>query len=186
MTRESLNRETKVVPRGEDRRLSSLGSPDGIERRATTADRRHGNNRQYATFFLEDHFLGVEVEKVQEILTVQQMTRVPLSSPMVAGLINLRGQIVTAIDLRIRLGFPACPDGIQAMSLVILTQDGPVNLMVDLIGDVIEVRPDLFEPPPNTLVEELRSVVNGVYKLKDRLLLALDTEAVTQVPESMV
>ena len=186
MSLQSISEETKNIPRGEDRRRSDLGPQRGAERRSSTADRRHKNNRQYATFFLEGHFLGVEVEKVQEILNIQEMTRVPLSSPIVAGLINLRGQIVAAIDLRIRLGLTARPaDGCHS-SLVVLTNDGPVNLLVDKIGDVIEVLPDLFESTPETLDEEFRSVVEGVYKLKDTLLLVINIEAVTQVLGSVV
>ncbi len=172
--------EIKHISRGEDRRQSDLGPDGGIERRSSTADRRHENNRQYATFFLDGHFLGVEVEKVQEILNITEMTKVPLSPLLVAGLINLRGQIVTAIDLRVRLGFPERPAGKEPTSLVVLTTDGPVNLLIDQIGDVIEVLPDLFESSPETLDEQLGSVVDGVYKLKERLLLVLNIDSVVQ------
>lgn len=76
----------------------------------TGAGRRGGGGvrprRQYATFLVDDWFLGVEVGLVQEVIRYQEMTRVPLASPVIAGLINLRGQIVTAIDLRRRLGLP--------------------------------------------------------------------------------
>lgn len=185
MSSESSNRQTKHLPRREERRLSDLGPPEGIEQRFATADRRHENNRQYATFFLEDHFLGVEVEKVQEILNPQEMTKVPLAPAMIAGLINLRGEIVTAIDLRICLGFSTRPPDVQAMSLVVRTEDGPVNLLVDKIGDVIEVLPNLFEPPPETLDKQFGSAIEGVYKLKERLMLVLNIEAGTHVQESI-
>ncbi|TAK05947.1 MAG: chemotaxis protein CheW [Candidatus Manganitrophaceae bacterium] len=132
----------------------------------------------YATFFIEDHFLGVEVEKVQEVFTAQEITSVPLAPPIIAGLINLRGEIVTALELRNRLGFPPRPAGMEAMSVVIRTAEGAVNLLVDQIGDVIEVLPTLFEPPPETVDPQLASVLDGVYKLEDRIFLALNTEAV--------
>ncbi|MFQ5579240.1 MAG: chemotaxis protein CheW [Nitrospiria bacterium] len=163
-----------MVERGADRRLSPSDSGD---RRRSTADRRHLNNRNYATFFLDDHYLGVEVEKVQEVFTARDMTRVPLSSPMIAGLINLRGQIITAIDLRKRLGFGSRSNDDRTMNLVVLTENGVVDLVVDRIGDVIGVYPDLFDYPPSTLDRRLEGVVEGVYKLDGKLLLALNTEA---------
>lgn len=181
MSLQSLNKEKNYIQREEGRRQSDLGPPHRVERRRATADRRHENNRQYATFFLDDHFLGVEVEKVQEILNVQDMTRVPLAPPVIAGLINLRGHIVTAIDLRTRLGFPPRPPGLWTKSLVVLTMDGPVDLLVDQIGDVIEVLPDLFESAPETLDEQFGSVIDGVYKLKERLLLVLNIDSIVQV-----
>ncbi|MBI3605007.1 MAG: chemotaxis protein CheW [Nitrospirae bacterium] len=171
---------------GGDRRQQRGKSAGRNERRASTADRRHANNRQYATFFLGDHFFGVGALTVQEILIPQQMTAVPLAPSVIAGLINLRGEIVTVMDLRTRLGFPPRPEGLQIMSVVVRTADGLITLLVDQIGDVIEVRPDLFEPPPKTLNDELLSVVEGVYKLQDKILLVLNSESVAQVPGSTV
>ncbi|MFQ5542927.1 MAG: chemotaxis protein CheW [Nitrospiria bacterium] len=182
MSTESTRTKDEFVERGEaDRRSEELASSDAGERRLATADRRHENNRQYATFFLENHFLGVEVENVQEVFTAKEMTRVPLAPPVIGGLINLRGHIILTIDLRKRLGFNDRDEGKEVMSIVVRTDDGPVNLLVDQIGDVIEVRPDLFEPPPTTLDHDLGASVDGVYKLKDKLLLALSTRRVTQV-----
>src|SRR3954469_18205027 len=94
---------------------------------------------QYCTFFLDGLYFGIEVLKMQEIIRYQEMTRVPLAPPVVRGLINLRGQIVTAIDMRRRLDLPALPDGRLPMNVVIRTDDGPVSLLVDEIGDVLEV-----------------------------------------------
>ena len=172
---------SKFVSREEDGRMGGTGSHKGRERRLSATDRCHENNLQYATFFIEDHFLGIEVLKVQEVLTFQAMTRVPLAPQVIAGLINLRGQIVMAIDLRARLGFSPYSEGMTPMSVVVQTQDGAMSLLVDRIWDVIEVKPDLFEPPPEMLNERMREMTVGVYKLKDRLLIALDTETVTQV-----
>jgi purine-binding chemotaxis protein CheW len=143
--------------------------------------RRRDRRLQFATFRVENHLLGVPVLHVQEVLTTQEMTRVPLASPVVAGLINLRGQIVMALDLRARLGFPARGDGAQPMNMVVQTTEGPVSLLVDQIGDVIEVHPGLFTPAPETVDLRIREVTDGVYKLMDGLLLALNTEAATRV-----
>ncbi len=178
MSEEKFDENKDVFRRMGPRRTAKEGPPDGDERRTAKADRRHDHNRMYATFFIEDHFFGVEVEKVQEVFRSQEITSVPLAPPVIAGLINLRGEIVTTLELRNRLGFRPRPAGMEAMSVVIRTEEGAVNLLVDQIGDVIEVTPALFEPPPETVDPQLGSVLDGVYKLDDRIFLALNTEAV--------
>src|SRR5215470_3234682 len=106
---------------------------------------------QYCTFFVEGHYFGVDVLKVQEIIRYQEMTRVPLAHPVVRGLINLRGQIVTAIDLRRRLELPERAAGQLPVNVVVQTDDGAVSLLVDEIGDVLDVSDRAFERPPETL-----------------------------------
>lgn len=118
----------------------------------------------------------MEVKKVQELIRYQQVTRVPLASPVVHGLINLRGQIVTAIDLRRRLDLSERPADQLPMNVVVRTDDGMVSLLVDEIGDVLEVEENTFERPPATLKGVACELIRGVYKLKDRLLLILDSE----------
>jgi purine-binding chemotaxis protein CheW len=132
--------------------------------------------RQFCTFFLNGLFFGVEVLKVQEVIRYQQMTRVPLAARTVQGLINLRGQIVTAIDLRRRLELPPRSDDTLPTNVVVRTEDGAVSLLVDEIGDVVEIEEGIYERPPETLRGVARDLVTGVYKLKERLLLILDTE----------
>jgi purine-binding chemotaxis protein CheW len=131
---------------------------------------------QYCTFFVDGHYFGLDVLKVQEIIRYQEMTRAPLASPVVRGLINLRGQIVTAIDLRRRLELSERPDDQLPVNVVVRTDDGAVSLLVDEIGDVLEVPEKLFERPPETLKGPSRDLILGAYKLTDRLLLILDTE----------
>jgi purine-binding chemotaxis protein CheW len=140
--------------------------------------------KQYATFFLGDLFLGVEVLKVQEVIRYQEMTPVPLAPGVIEGLINLRGQIVTAIDLRRRLELPARAEGSLPMNVVVRSDDGAVSLLVDEIGDVVEIDDDAYERPPETLKGVARELVTGVYKLKDRLLLVLDTDRAVTLPAS--
>lgn len=132
--------------------------------------------RAYCTFTLDDLFFGIEVRRVQEVIRAQPMTPVPLAPAVVAGLINLRGQIVTAIDLRRRLDLPARPAGLAPMNIVIRTEDGPVSLLVDEIGEVVEVADDAFEPPPETLTGQTRLLIPGAYKLDGRLLLVLEAD----------
>jgi purine-binding chemotaxis protein CheW len=133
--------------------------------------------RQLCTFSLGEQLFGVDAHLVQEVIRYQEMTRVPLTTRSISGLINLRGQIVTAIDLRKRLGCDDRADGKLPMNVVIRCDEGAVSLLVDSIGDVIEVATDSFETPPDTLQGASRELVSGTYKLKDRLLLVLNTDA---------
>ena len=132
--------------------------------------------KQFATFYLDRLLFGVEVGKVQEVIRYQDMTRVPLAAPVVTGLINLRGQIVTALDLRKRLELAERASDRLPMNVVVRTGDEAVSLLVDEIGDVLEVEDETFEAPPETLRGVARELIRGAYKLKDRLLLILDTE----------
>src|SRR5271166_3840807 len=140
------------------------------------------DGHQYCTFYLAGHYFGVDVLKVQEIIRYQEMTRVPLAPPVVCGLINLRGQIVSAIDLRRRLELSDRPAGQLPVNVVVQTDDGAVSLLVDEIGDVLAVTNDRFEPPPETLQGIARELIRGAYKLADRLLLMLDIERTLALP----
>jgi len=137
--------------------------------------------RQFSTFYLENLFFGVDVLQVQEVMRYQPMTPVPRAPGVIEGLINLRGQIVTAIDMRRRLGLPSRPEGYAPIVVVVRTADGAVSLLVDEIGDVMEMDDSLYEPPPVSLAQSAREVIRGVYKLKDQLLLILDEERTVDV-----
>jgi purine-binding chemotaxis protein CheW len=134
------------------------------------------DERQYCTFYLRDLYFGLDVLQVQEIIRAQPMTRVPLAPPVVRGLINLRGQIVTALDLRRRLDLPDRSPDEQPVNVVVQTDDGAVSLLVDEIGDVLSAPERDFERPPETLRGPARELIRGAYKLDGRLLLILDTE----------
>ncbi|MGY1841406.1 MULTISPECIES: chemotaxis protein CheW [unclassified Modestobacter] len=129
---------------------------------------------QLATFWLDGDLFGVEVEHVQEVLRSQGITRVPLAPPAVAGLINLRGQVVTAIELRERLGRKPRPEGQEAVVIVVRLRGEAVSLLVDSIADVVDVNVRDFETPPDTLDGAARDLIRGAYKLDGQLLLALD------------
>src|SRR5436309_12089744 len=103
---------------------------------------------QFCTFYVAGHYFGLDVLRVQEIISFQEMTRVPLASPVVRGLINLRGQIVTALDLRRRLDLPDRPADQLPVNVVVQTDDGAVSLLVDEIGDVLSVPEKEFERTP--------------------------------------
>lgn len=131
--------------------------------------------RQFCTFYVDNLFLGIDVQQIQEVIRYQGMTRVPLAAASVSGLINLRGQIVTAIDLRRRLDLPLRKPDEPPMNVVVRDGENAVSLLVDRIGDVLEIDDDLFESPPSTVRTVARELIIGAYKLPDRLLLVLDT-----------
>jgi purine-binding chemotaxis protein CheW len=133
-------------------------------------------SRQFSTFFVADLFFGVDVLRVQEVLRFQQMTSVPRAPEVIEGLINLRGQIVTAIDMRRRLRLPPRAGDQMPMNMVVRTEDGAVSLLVDEIGDVLDVDVATYERPPENLDLAAHELIRGVFKLKDRLLLVLDAE----------
>jgi purine-binding chemotaxis protein CheW len=138
---------------------------------------------QFCTFYLDQLLFGVELQGVQEVIRSLDMTQVPLAPSVVSGLINLRGQIVTAIDLRRRLELQPRPAGALPMNVVVRGEDGAISLLVDEIGDVVEVDEETFEPPPETLRGTVRTMILGVHKLKDRLMHVLDTQKACQMTE---
>jgi purine-binding chemotaxis protein CheW len=134
------------------------------------------DSRQLCTFVVAGRHFGVEVSKMREVLKAQTLTRVPLAPKQVRGLINLRGQIVTAIDLRERLGMPPGNDAPASMNVIVQGEDGLVSLLVDEIGDVIDVFGKDVELPSEMVSGVARDLICGVYKLPDKLLLMLDVD----------
>lgn len=134
--------------------------------------------RQFCSFYLDKLLFGVESQRVQEVMRSVELTEVPLASPEVRGLMNLRGQIVAALDLRLRLDLPARPPESAPMCVVVRTAEGALSLLVDEIGDVVEIQDDTFERPPETLRGSVRDVILGVNKLDRQLLHVLDTDKV--------
>lgn len=143
---------------------------------ADTATPTRARSGQLATFRLDGDLYGIEVEHVQEVLRSQQLTRVPLAPAAVAGLINLRGQVVTAIELRERLGRPPRPEGTDPVVIVVRLHGEAVSMLVDSIADVVDVDGGDFEAPPDTLEGPARDLIRGAYKLHGQLLLALDVQ----------
>jgi purine-binding chemotaxis protein CheW len=136
---------------------------------------------QLSTFSVDGYQFGVEVAMVQEVIRYQPMTRVPLAPAALVGLINLRGQVITAVDLRHRLGLGDRAAGALPMDVIVRTGNGLVSLLVDRIGDVVEVAEDAFEEPPETLLGSARELIRGAYKLDDALLLLLDLRGAVEL-----
>lgn len=133
---------------------------------------------QFCTFYLDQSLFGLDVLKVQEVIQRQEMTPMPLAPSMVLGLMNLRGTIVSCIDLRRRFGLPDPAADVDRINVVTQTGGGLASFEVDRIGDVVEVDAARFEPVPDTVRGEASKLIDGVYKLEHALLLVLNAERV--------
>ena len=131
-------------------------------------------SRQYATFEVDDQLFGLDVAKVQEVLSFHEYTPVPLAPRSIGGLFNLRGQVIAAVDLRVQLGLARQALQGPVMNVILRGDGEPVSLLVDRIGEVVDLDDDTFEPPPDTLSGPTRELVVGTFKLDGRLMLALD------------
>jgi purine-binding chemotaxis protein CheW len=141
--------------------------------------------KQFCTFYLDRRMFGVEVLKVQEVIQCHETTEVPLAHPVIRGLMNLRGSIVSSVDLRRRFQLDARQGDpgvdLETASVVTQTGSGLVALEVDRIGDVVEATEASYEPPPATLSGDMRRMIEGVYKLEGELLLILNVERVMEL-----
>jgi len=136
-------------------------------------------SKDFVTIRLAGQLLGIPVLLVQDVIRLQNMTRVPLSPPWVAGVLNLRGRIVTAIDLRERLGMAKRREGEKAaMSVVVDFKGESYSLIIDSVGEVLSLPDALFEKNPVTLDQRWREVSDGIYRLDDELLVVLDVRRV--------
>jgi len=131
-------------------------------------------SRQFATFEVADQLFGVEVHTVQEVLSYNEYTPVPLAPPAVGGLFNLRGQVIAAVDLRVQLGLARQAMKGPVMNVILRGDGEPVSLLVDRIGEVVDLDDEAFELPPDTLAGPTRELVTGTFKMDGRLMLALD------------
>ena len=132
----------------------------------------------FCTFHVDHLLVGIEVSRVQEVVRHQPMTPVPRGPREVQGLINLRGQIVTAIDVRRWLDLPPREVGAEPTNAVVRLDDEAISLLVDGAGEVVTPPADAFEPVPPTASERIRSLFVGTYKLPERLLLVLDASEI--------
>jgi len=139
---------------------------------------------QCCTFWVNGYLFGVDVLDVREIVEYQRSTRVPLSNANIDGLINLRGEIVTSIDLRKRFPQAKTKATKDPMSIVVFTKEGPISLVVDEVGDVIETDANRIENTQETLHSDVRKLISGVYKMDDQLMLVLDVQAAVDLQNS--
>lgn len=151
---------------------SSEAAPTAYKQAAAEAQ-----TTDYVTFTIADQLFGIPVLKVQDILVPDKIASVPLSPPQVRGSINLRGRIVTVIDVRTRLGLPA-PEGERSRGMGVTVEDGHdlYTLLVDSVGDVIGLGLDAYEANPSTLDPNWMEFADGIFRLQDRLMVVLNTE----------
>ncbi len=133
---------------------------------------------QFSTFRMADELFGVDALRVQEILPYQKITSVPLAPEYVKGLINLRGQIVTVLDLRHRLGFEPLDENTTSMNLIVMSDEGPISFLVDHIDNVLDLHADRLTPPPGTIRGVAIHYIQAVCQLEDELLIVLDTDSI--------
>ncbi|WP_417317145.1 chemotaxis protein CheW [Emcibacter sp.] len=134
------------------------------------------NNNDFVTIRLAGQLCGIPVLTVHDVLSSQKITRIPLAPDSVAGVLNLRGRIVTAINLRKRLGLPEADDESQKMSVVVEYEGEPYSLLIDKIGDVLSLPEEAYERNPVTLDSCWQEVSGGIYRLENELLVILDVQ----------
>ena len=153
--------------------MSGLENGADSEFGATASAGNNGEQRDYVTMSIDDQMFGIPVLTVQDVLGPQNIARVPLAPPEVAGSLNLRGRIVTAIDVRPRLGLPKRENGISAMSVVVEHENELYSLLVDSVGEVLSLNSRDYQRNPPTLGARLREFSDGIYRLNGSLLVVL-------------
>ena len=138
-------------------------------------------NIQVCTFRVGQFYCGIPISAVQEVIQSVNFTRAPLAPGAVSGLVAVRGDVLTVIDLRRKLRLVAAPPGFEPVSVVVRSSDEAISLWVDAIEDVIELDGEAGEGPPDTLIPAVRAVISKVYEVGERLLLLLDPARVTAV-----
>lgn len=138
------------------------------------------STNQFSTFRVDGRYYGVNVKLVQEITQPMPLTKVPLAPDYVAGLINLRGQIATAIGLRELFKLSPKPEDLAGVNVICKSEGPLLALVVDEIGDVLEVEDEIFEPTPNTVNPVIGQFMAGVYKLPNDILSIIDIQKLIQ------
>jgi len=139
-----------------------------------TLDDRRKEATEYLTVMIGDQVFGIPVLQIEDVLGPQKVTRVPLAPPEVSGSLNLRGRIVTAINVRKRLGLPDNEKSAKAMSVVVEHEGELFSLVIDQVGDVLALTSDTYENNPATLNPTWRDISAGIYRLEDKLLIIID------------
>ena len=145
------------------------------ERNASALALAAAGTKEFVTVHVADQLFGVAVTDIQDVFSLRGLTPVPGSRPEIAGVLNLRGRIVTAIDARRRIGLPHRPQGYAGMMAVGVEHEGEVyGILVDSVGDVLRLADSDFEPNPVNLDPIWKEVSQGVYRLDGRLLMTLE------------
>ena len=140
------------------------------------AEDNQSDQLEYVTMTIAGQWFGIPVLSVQDVLGSQNIAMKPLAPPEVAGSLNLRGRIVTAIDPRVRLGLPNRTEGERAMSVVVEHVGELYSLLIDQVGEVLKLPSSRFEHNPPSLDSRWRDISSGIYRLDDRLLIVIDID----------
>lgn len=151
-----------------------------MEDRAIVAEQ----TSDFSTFEVAGQLLGIAILDVQDVLNPMKIAKIPLAGPEVAGLLNLRGRIVTAIDMRQRLGLPAFENRDNCMSIVIEKNGELYSLIVDKVGDVLSLPDSQFEQTPANLKQVWSAVSSGVYRLEKRIMVVIDVNNLLEYSKS--
>ena len=138
-------------------------------------------DNELVSVWLGKQLVGLPVAQVQDILGPQQITHVPRAAKEIAGVLNLRGRIVTAVDLRVRLGMTKRDPSIEGMSVVVEHKGELYSLLIDKVGEVLQAPLDRYEQDTSTLSADWREVASGVFRLDSQLLVVLDVGRVLQL-----
>ncbi len=143
-----------------------------IKTRST--DKSTEKDEEFVTFTIADQLFGIPVLQIQDVLSSYHITPIPLAPPEITGSLNLRGRVVTAIDVRLRLGLPPRSSDSESMSIVAESEGELYSLMVDSVGEVLALPRSAFERNLPTLDAKFRAFSEGIYRLEDQLLVVLD------------
>jgi purine-binding chemotaxis protein CheW len=146
-----------------------------------TNETHNENVIEYVTVMIGDQLFGLPISRVQDVFMPDRLTRVPLASPEIAGVLNLRGRIVTAVDMRRRLGLPPRSDGRPPMAVGIELKGESYGLLIDTVGEVLKLADGTREPNPVNLDQHLARVSAGVHRLEGQLLVILDVDRVLEM-----
>jgi purine-binding chemotaxis protein CheW len=141
---------------------------------------------EYVTVTIGGHMFGLPIFRVQDVFVPVGLTRVPLAPPEVAGILNLRGRVVTAIDMRSRLDFGEREPGTPVMAIGIELKGESYGLLVDAVGEVMQLHNSACEAKPANLDPRLSRVAAGIYRLEGQLMVVLDVDRVLDIRNGAV
>jgi len=153
---------------------------------AMANDSAAGLTTEYVTVTIGEHLFGLPIFRVQDVFVPDRLTRVPLAPPEVAGILNLRGRVVTAIDMRARLDLGARPSVTPVMAIGIEHKGESYGLLVDAVGEVMALRDSACEAKPANLDPRLSQVAAGIYRLEGQLMVVLDVDRVLDIRNGAV
>ena len=136
---------------------------------------------EYVTVLIGGQLFGLPILRVQDVFAPERLTKVPLAPAEIAGVLNLRGRIVTLIDMRTRLGLGSGENGNAPMAVGVESRGESYGLLIDSVGEVLKLEGMACEPNPNNLDARLARVSTGIYRLEGQLLMVLDVDRVLDI-----